>query len=339
MEKSTAYDNSDSPENCFDEEAIQRLKRELIEDPNKAVIQLGKYGVTIGQASELHIGDVIHKSFNQADIDSLASAIKEANKRTDGLIFEYLKNQPLEPLKVNFEQVKEVNSDLEYVRSLELNGYLEEPQKSAFKKIKHEIHTLNDFSRKLERLHFETKALLTDSKMSLIEKIKTLKTESEKALDPQSLINLAQEKECREGELRILHEFMEELEASGEVAVWIENKAKVLAKRFGREALDSFPDIKNHVDDKSVGYFCYSLYQFLEQISHCLKWGRYDILDSPEIPLVLDFHVYEKAFYLIKENIDESLPLRFSQVGKRLMREYMDYAISQFSTYEYKQNL
>lgn len=338
MEKAKSHDNSEHSNTKLDDEVIHLLRLDLIHNPKEAVVQLGKYGVAIGQASEIHVGDVIHQSFDKAAIASLVSAIKEANERTEGLIFDYLKSQPLEPLKVNFKQVREVNSDLEYVRSLELKGYLQESQKTAFEKIKHEVHALNEFSLKLNRLHFETKALLADSKMSLIEKIKTLKIESEKMLDPQSLAKLSQEQECKERELKILQEFMEEIEESGKVSVWLESKGKALAKRFGREALDSFPEIKNGLDAKRIGYFCYSINQFIEQVSHCLKWGRYEILDSPGIPLMLDYRVYEKAFCLIKEFVENNLPLRFGQAGKRLTGEYIDYLISQLSVYEIDQD-
>ncbi|MBW4461714.1 MAG: toll/interleukin-1 receptor domain-containing protein [Nodosilinea sp. WJT8-NPBG4] len=249
------------------------------------------------------------------------------------------KDCPLESLKINLDQVETVNSDLIFVANLQRKGYLDDSQGAVFTKIKQEVRFLNNcflsnFNSKLDQLYLESRALLADSKISLVKKIEELKLSSKKIINPDNLLKLNQERDCKEGELKILQNFIDELEDSSLVAAWINDKAKALAKKFGREALESFPHIGCSLSDEDIGYFCFSIYQFLEQITHCLKWGKYEILDSPGIPLVLDCSVYEKAFSLIKECIENDLPKRFSQVGKRLAIEYIDYLLGCLKTYE-----
>jgi hypothetical protein len=283
---------------------------------------------------ELHCHKLINEQTYTLGFASLIRDLFVASGTSGDQLEKLAQDRPLEHLEVNLEQVKTVNSDLSFVDSLQQKGYLDELQGEKFAKIKQEVHSLNEFNPKLDHLYDESKALLADAKSSLAKKIEELKLNSEKTLDPENLLKLSQEKDCKEGELRILQAFMDELEDSSLVAAWINDRAKALAKKLGREALDSFPDIRCDLSDEDVGYFCFSICQFLEQISHCLRWGRYEILDSPGIPLALDFSVYEKAFSLIKECIENDLPKRFGQVGKGLAGEYIDYLIGRLHTYE-----
>jgi hypothetical protein len=316
------------------QEYIREIKEHLIDRPELAVSQLGKFNIQIDKGSEIHIGDTINQSWDQDSINALVLAIKEANESTKGKVYEYLQILPLEPLKVNIETVKRVNSDLEIVSNLESQGYLTETQKSAFLKIKREIHSLNDFDRRLEELHQAAKKLLQDTQVNLQGTILSLKKAAEDLLDPKAIEELAKEQDCKEKELRILEGFIEELEDAEKIADWINAKRKTLAKRFGREALKEFPEIEQAADPDKVSEFCFSIYQFLEQIAHSLKWGRRNILDDPEIPLVLDYAVYEKALSLIKEVIREQLPTRFNQKSRELACECIDYLTSQLPLLE-----
>lgn len=289
------------------------------------------------ELNRLHRHDLSKEENYKLGLDSLIEnlfLVSGTSNSSGNASKQLTENHPLETLEINPDKIERVNSDLSFVENLQQKGYLDESQVTIFAKIKQEVHFLNEFNPKLEQLYLESKALLADARLSLAKKIEELKLSSEKTLDPENLLKLSQEKDCREGELRILQDFMDELEDSNLVAAWINDRAKALAKKLGREALDSFPEIRHNLNDEDVGYFCFSIYQFLEQISHCLRWGRYEILDSPDIPLVLDHSVYEKAFFLIKECIENDLPKRFGQIGKGLVGEYIDYLISRLHTYE-----
>ncbi|WP_155523609.1 hypothetical protein [Nodosilinea nodulosa] len=334
MKSSESYDDSNYLDSSLDEETIQKLRCDLIENPHNAAIQLGKYGVTVGQASEIHIGDIINHNLDQNSIDMLVSAIKSANDLSGGAIFRHLERRPLEILKVDSEQIKQVNSDLRLIENFDKKGYLSTTQQNAFTILKQEIHSLNDFNYRLDKLHSAAKSLLEEGKENLVKKIESLRIESEKLLNPSAIEKLVQERRCKQSELKILEDFIQDLEESAGIAVWIDRTRKALAKRFGREALKAFPDIESSTNPEKVSYFCFSIYQFLEQISHCLKWGRHDILDSPEIPLVFDHRVYAAAFSLIKDAIDRDMSGRFDAASRKLASDCIDYLISQLPFYE-----
>ncbi|MBE9111622.1 toll/interleukin-1 receptor domain-containing protein [Nodosilinea sp. LEGE 07298] len=283
---------------------------------------------------ELHCHKLINEQTYTLGFASLIRDLFATSGSPDDQLEKLFEDRPFKPLEINLDQLEIVNSDLSFVESLQQKGYLDESQGAKFARIKQEVHSLNKFNPKLDHLHDESKALLAGARSSLAKKVEELKRNSEQTLDSENLLKLSQEKDCKEGELRILQNFMDELEDSSLVAAWINHRAKTLAKKIGREALESFPKIGHDLSDEDVGYFCFSIYQFLEQISHCLRWGRYDILDSPGIPLVLDRSVYEKAFSLIKECIENDLPKRFNQAGKRLAVEYIDYLMGSLKTYE-----
>ena len=155
-----------------------------------------------------------------------------------------------------------------------------------------------------------------------------------KAALTMSYFLISPEKSHRENELEIIENFIRELDEAREIADWIDKARKALSKRFGREALKKFPEIEDKISPDQVSDFCFSIYQFLEQIAHCLKWGRYNILDSPGIPLVLSYPIYETAFSLIKEAIDKDLPARFTQSSRQLANECIGYLITQLPFYE-----
>jgi hypothetical protein len=240
-----------------------------------------------------------------------------------------LKDFPFEPLTINVDKLGKFNSDLEFVCHLATQGFLTESQKTAFSAIKHKVHSLNDFNEQLDNLHLAAKGLLEETKLGLKQRIQELKQKGEELLDVQSLESIAKEQECKAKELKLLEDFMGELEDSEKIAQWIDSKRKYLAKHFGRQAIKAFPAISQEADAEQVSRFCFSIYQFLEQIVHSLKWGRYNILDNPEIPLVFDHVVYEKAFVLIQETIDTSVPSRFSTKSKQSALNCINYLIEQ----------
>lgn len=336
MEELKHNENLDSSPATHDlsYEDIQEIKEELVKSPETASSQLGKFNVAIGQGSEIHIGDIVNQALDEASLKALILAIQEANESTNGRVYQYLQNVPLETLNFDIAQIKEINSDLRFVSRLNSKRFLTETQKIAFSNLKEEVHALNEFNRRLEGLYCATKSLLKETRSSLIQKIQVLKQQGEELLDPQALEHISKEQECKAKELKILEDFIWELEESEKMAKWIDATRKNVAKRFGREALKDFPDIEENTAPEKISDFCLSIYQFLEQIVYCLTWGTRDILDSPDIPLVFDYPVYEKAFVLIKIFINKNLPSRFTPKSRELTCECIDYLILQLPFYE-----
>ena len=283
MENLDSYDSSDH----LDIEKIHQLQKDLVENPEQTVVQLGKYGITIGQGSDIHIGDKINQSLDKDSLDALTKTIRNAVRENEKILYQHLKRQPLEILKLDAHQVETINFNLGRIDFLEKKGYLDASQINTFTTLKQEVKFLNEQNRKLDQLHSAAKSLLEENKVNLKTKIEELKSQGQKILDPDSLGQITQERKCKESELEIIENFIQELEESGEIAVWLEKARRALSKRFGREALQAFPEIEENISPDQVSYFCFSIYQFLEQIAHCLKWGRHNILASTDIPLVV----------------------------------------------------
>jgi len=124
-------------------------------------------------------------------------------------------------------------------------------------------------------------------------------------------------------QVETLQQFQGSLENGREAAAWLDESRTKLVETVGRLALDQFPDIKEAASPEQVDDYYFSIKQFLEQISHCLIWGRYDILDEPEIPLVFENKVYETAFRKIKKRLPEYL----NEDSKEQLINCIDYLV------------
>lgn len=107
------------------------------------------------------------------------------------------------------------------------------------------------------------------------------------------------------------------------------NNRSQLAEAAGFFALGQYPHIQKQATADKVDDFCFSLYQFLEQISHCLIWGRNNILDCPEIPLIFNDSIYKDAFLFIKKHLPDNL----MTYEKELIHNYIDYVIEKLPSY------
>lgn len=118
---------------------------------------------------------------------------------------------------------------------------------------------------------------------------------------------LIAEADCVRQETEIFKQFQGSLENGREAAAWLDENLAQLAETGGRLALDQFPDVKEAASLEQVEDFNFSLEQFLERISHCLTWGRYNILDELDIPIIFEKKVYVAAFRKIKKRLPEHL--------------------------------
>ena len=89
MENLDSYDSSDH----LDIEKIHQLQKDLVENPEQTVVQLGKYGITIGQGSDIHIGDKINQSLDKDSLDALTKTIRNAVRENEELLYQHFKRQ------------------------------------------------------------------------------------------------------------------------------------------------------------------------------------------------------------------------------------------------------
>lgn len=135
----------------------------------------------------------------------------------------------------------------------------------------------------------------------LEEKLEEINLSKQKIIGVSCQQNYNEKIEFIKKQIEIVKRFETNLEIGREASTWLSKNIAQLAKSAGKRALNRCPENKSTASPDQIDDFYFSIEQFLEQVSHCLSWGRYNILDSPEIPLVFDIHTYEVAFNLIKE--------------------------------------
>lgn len=96
-------------------------------------------------------------------------------------------------------------------------------------------------------------------------------------------------------------------------------------------ALDNHPHIKETASPRRLEAFRFSIEQLLERLSHCLTWGRTNILDDPNTPIVFEGEVYATTFQYLKGLIPDHLP----KDGIENLQEYIDYLIQKLPSYRY----
>jgi HEAT repeat protein len=132
-------------------------------------------------------------------------------------------------------------------------------------------------------------------------------------------------------EIDILNQFQIELEKGKVMARWLDQERSQLAQCLGQYALDAYPEIKATTSPRRLEAFYFSLEQFLENLGHCLTWGRNNSLDKPVTPVVLDDEIYTTAFEQLKSLIPDHLP----DNGIEQLKEYIDYLVESLPNYRH----
>ncbi len=132
-------------------------------------------------------------------------------------------------------------------------------------------------------------------------------------------------------QLDALTQIQLELEQGREVADWLEQHIDSLTQMIGQEALNAYPKIRDAATAKQIRIFYLSITQFIERLIHCLKWGKNDILETPEMPVVLEKKLYEVAFEKLKTIQPEQLP----KEGIKQLENYINYLLESLPTYQH----
>jgi hypothetical protein len=296
----------------------ERLRHYLDEYP-QAIRALNKYNVSVGQGNHIHIGDSIHYGWSNDAIKALVHEILKAKETEASRVFRGLARKPLEKLEVDAALVERINATLQSIKNLDDDEHLSEDQKGTFDILKEEVRSLNNTRQTLTDIANSAQLLLEGAKRSLKAKIESLIGEGYQLVDSP----ISDSIECMSQYLKILEQLKMDLEEGREAADWLNENRKRLAKQFGRKALCSFPKIQANASDEEVSFFCFTLNQFLEQIAHCLQWGRYNILNSPDIPLVFDSKVYIKALEIIQKDV----PPHLTEEARQQVQDCINYLI------------
>lgn len=277
-----------------------------------------------GQNSITHSGHVRDSSFVTGqknivgDYNSVNISNNHYSSSPDQELPESLSKIYLEEISIDESSIQSINSELKAIFRMAEVGFLSENHADNLDLIKREIINLEigQLNLKLKQINSITRKLFEACKQELLKK------------KAAQLLN-GDASDCNDQYLKIIETLQMDFEDADEVAEWLDSNRKRMAKHFGKAALTLFPENQSQVSKEKVARFYFSINQFLEQLAHCLRWGRPNILDDPGILLEFESEIYIEAFNLIQKD----LPSHLSKEGKSQLNEYIDYLVELLPTY------
>lgn len=295
----------------------------------QAVLQLGKYGVNIGEGKDVHIGD--RYGLNREDLRTIIQELQTL-QGYDELANDHPPNKPAEDvpleyleLEIDVQIIGLINSRLASIEELYNAKQLTESQLEKLNALKAKLRPLVEINQDLRELAAASNKLLQEAIQSLTEKLQELNASKSDSFATTQMQN------CLQQYQELLLQLQMDLEEGEEVADWLNKGRSHIAQALGQHALSKHPTLKQATSPKSVEAFYFSLEQFLERLSHCLIWGRQNSLEFPTTPVVLNDQVYATAF----EYLMEMLPEELSDGGVEQLQEYVDYLVKSLTNYRH----
>jgi len=282
-------------------------------DAENTTIVTGSSNIT-GNHFEIHLHGVQ---------EELYKIVQQSEKRT-------VQEEALEILDIN--GIHAINASLQSLKKLSETEQFSQAQDEQLSSLKQQIKSLG---QELKDIYRNSQTLSEEIYQHLKKKLEDLYIERQKqfdTIDADSQNQLLNE-EIQQAR-RAVKEF-ERLKKSfvnyQKVANCLDDNRSHFAARAAEEALKIYSQVKDAASEQQIDNFKFSIEQFLEQITHCLKLEETTILDSPGIPLEFDknIYVYEAAFQFMKEMIPSHLPTE----GIKKCRRYVDYLISRLRYY------
>ncbi len=232
----------------------------------------------------------------------------------EGYLFKEIEWQTLhldeESIRRNIRLVNTSLQDLnnaEYINNLTSEDYEE------LLRMNEDIKNLQEFDKKLERLADTAKKVLVKAIENLDNKLQSLS---------ETLGNDI-EKSATQEELKSWKKYKTNLEEAAVIADWIDSNLDIYAASSGKFAIENIFEETRDLNPERKDDFIFSVKQFLEHISFCLRWGNDKILENPRIFLELDQQVYKKAFERFREHILSSKK-RFSDSALQQLDDYLE---------------
>lgn len=293
------------------------------------VTQSGKYSVNVGQGT-LNIGD--HNGPSVEDIQTIVRELQTLQLQDNRVATEQLEpfneDEPLELPSIEPQIVELINSRLSAIEELRKVVQISDTQQAELGTVKGKLRSL-----RLEEINQELQMLANEIDRILQEAVDALKAKL-KELDNSSEENLleARSRICLKQQIELLERFQADLNNGKVVARWLDRqRSQNIAQNLAQHALGIYPQVKESISALRVEAFQFSIEQFLERLSHCLTWGRTNILDNPTTPLVLDDEIYAVVF----ENFRSLIPDHLPSEGINQLQEYIDYLIQNLSNYSH----
>jgi hypothetical protein len=293
------------------EELVKALRQLLQTNVSQNISQSGRFNVTVGDGKNVYVGDrydgvtleqirlIVQelKSLQNTQLNSPFNPAQDSERDVG--------NPPFKKLVLDSTTLQAINERLEILEEIDRTGYLPVTQQSELRHLKQHLQTFNNLNQDLKNIAEQGDRLVQETVAAMRLQLDALKLSGKTLTEAAHTKLLPSELECQQAEAKIFQTFVNRLDDSHAGADWIASNMEPLINYASKKTLKQFPDL--NASERAVDDFRFSLKQFLEQVSFSLYWGTYEILDSPEIPLIFDIEQYKTAFQVMKGSISKEL--------------------------------
>lgn len=293
------------------------------------VMQSGKFNTAISEGASVHIGDRYYSSAAE-NIQTVIEALKangilptvEHTSKSTGDIH-------LASLSFDVQLADRLNTQLRTLEELHKAKQLSKEQYTEFNKLKDKISSMMEMQKELKVIEAEAKTLLEAAIENLTKKLCELQQDQAYQFDLG--IKEAHYQECLHEQINLLQQFQDDLKKSEILSYWLDKeRTNGLEKKLVEHSLNENPAIRHNLSAKKVKALYFTVEQILERLSHCLTWGRKNILDDSVSRLRIDDEIYISAF----KYLGTIVPDRFHPDAVNQLQGYIDYLIKRLPEYE-----
>ncbi|MBW4652439.1 MAG: hypothetical protein KME20_05245 [Kaiparowitsia implicata GSE-PSE-MK54-09C] len=295
---------------------------------NQSISQDGKFNTVIKEGTDVQVG---HRYYGPtvADIRAIVQTTLQVQSvpTPTELVDLIPENPPLPTLIFEPQLANHLNTRLAALDELRKLGYLPQQHLADFNQVKEKVLQLMEVQQELSALAAKADILLQAGVDNLTAKLQALESSQD-----NSLLE-ARSQACLQEQIKLLQQFREELEDGKVVARWLDRKrANGLARTLGKYTLQHYPDIQISASQGEIDAFYFTLDQFLENLSHCLTWGRKSSLENPITPIVIEDELYIFALEYLGFNL---LPENLPSHSVVQLQGYIAYLVERLPDYEH----
>lgn len=237
-----------------------------------------------------------------------------------------LEDMRVEKLILDSRSVEWINLGLEIGQKRLQAGQLSEEQIQKFDVLKSQVQQITSINKQLREAGEKAQSLIYETQQTLQAEIEKLRSAG--SHKTKNLLELDSDKSeiddrlmIYEKQYELLKQFEKSRENGQKAAIWLNDHREQLVVRAASAALEQHP--QEVLSPSKIDDFQWGINKYLKRISHCLEWGRNNLLDEPTGLDVFPPEVYESAFLYVKERIPPRLQ---SEVIEQLS-DCIDYLI------------
>jgi hypothetical protein len=235
----------------------------------------------------------------------------------------YTDNPSFSRLHIDPKIAEAINSKLEMIEEIRGAGYLPVIQESELSEIKQHLQKIHNLNQDLQTIVERSDRIIQEAVAIMRLQLDSFNLAGTRLV--KNVPGTTSTVECQQAEAKIFTFFSHGIEDSRLGADWMTKNMDSLIKYAHRKSLQQSSN--SNISEEMINDFDLSLKHFLEQIIFSLYWGSYEILDTPEIPLIFGVEQYKFAFQSMKEIVSPRLRSETIQA----IEECLDYLINRLS--------